>query len=47
MQTYVNQFFDLLQLLIDRAPVLHHFIVEVALVGLLLMGLRQIFKRSS
>jgi hypothetical protein len=47
MQRYINQFLDVLQLLIDRAPVLHHFIVEVALIGLLIVGLRQIFKKSS
>ena len=47
MQTHINEFFDVLQLLIDRAPVLHHFIVEVALIGLLLVGLRQIFKSRS
>jgi hypothetical protein len=47
MQHHINQFFDVLQLLIDRAPVLHHFIVEVALIGLLIAGLRQIFKKAS
>ena len=34
----VNAFFDAIELITKRLPVLHHFIVEVVLIGLAVIG---------
>ena len=39
MQRWIKRFFDTLELICERAPVLHRFIVEIGLLGLLLVGL--------
>jgi hypothetical protein len=47
MQRWIKRFFDTLELICDRAPALHRFIVEIALLWLLLMGLWHMFKWTS
>jgi hypothetical protein len=44
MRDYINGVFDVLQLVAERLAVLHRLIVEVALLGLLLLGLNTLFK---
>ena len=43
MVNFINQFFDILQLLTDKLPILNRFIVELVLLGLVLMGAYALF----
>jgi len=44
MSDRINHFFDLIRLVASRLPDLYHLIVELALLGLLLVGLCTLFK---
>jgi hypothetical protein len=43
LQVVIKQLFDLMGLVVNHAPVLHHFIVEVLLLALLVAGARELF----
>ena len=45
MSDQINRFLDLIRLVANRLPDLYHLIVELALLGLLLAGLRALFKK--
>ena len=45
MRNRIKQFFDLLELLNSKLPILHHFLVNLALLGLLLLGIHALFVR--
>jgi hypothetical protein len=47
MQRWIERFFQILQLLCDGAPIVHRFIVEIALLWLLLLGLWHVLKWTS
>jgi hypothetical protein len=41
----IDKFFDLLELINRRLPILHHFLVNLALLGLLVLGIHALFVR--
>jgi len=46
MRHRVTQFFDLLELINSRLPILHHLLVNLALLGLLALGIHALFVRQ-
>jgi hypothetical protein len=45
MRTRLKNFFDLLDYANSRLPILHHFLVNVALLGLLVVGIHALFTK--
>jgi hypothetical protein len=43
MKDQIKQFFDLLEYTNGRLPILHHFFVDLALLGLLVLGIHALF----
>ena len=45
MRKLIDNTFDVLEVLTNRLPVLHHLIVEIALLGLLVVGAMALFQK--
>jgi len=45
VESRINRFFDLVQLVAERLPVLNNLIVELAVIGLLMYTVYTIFHR--